>query len=78
MERQKTATATPAVIKSVLWSISATFGIIGSIQLLVFSGDSIPYFVVASVFGVLWALFAAITKHPAKDNHGPEALSDAS
>jgi hypothetical protein len=59
MDKQKTATATSAVIKSILWSIGAVFAILGTIDMLAYSNDPTAYYIVAIVFGVLWALFAA-------------------
>jgi len=72
MSNQKTATATSAVIKAILWSVGATFAILGTIEMLVYSGDSTTYFVIASIFGVIWGLFAAITRTHKKNGYKQE------
>ncbi len=62
MNNQKAATDTRSIIKSILWSISITFVIIGLIEILVFSEDSIGYFIIAVIFGVSWIIFTSITR----------------
>ena len=63
MKNQKAATGTRSVIKSILWSISTTFVIIGLIEILVFSEDGIGYFITAVIFGVSWIIFTSITRN---------------
>lgn len=62
MNNQKASTGTRSVIKSILWSISTTFVIIGLIEILIFSEDSIGYFITAIIFGVSWIIFTSITR----------------
>ncbi|MFQ5940839.1 MAG: hypothetical protein ACE5KA_03980 [Nitrososphaerales archaeon] len=59
MSNQKTTTGTSSVIKSILLSIGATFAIIGTIEVLVYSGNGFPYFVIGVIFGLIWAIKAA-------------------
>jgi len=71
MDKQKTTTATSAVIKSIIWSIGAVFAIIGTVDWLAYSNDPTGYYTVAAVFGVLWALFAtAIRMRKRKQQKG--------
>lgn len=62
MRKQKAATATRSVIGSILWSIAATFAVIGSIQTFIYSGNGVPYFILAVIFGVLWGTYATLAR----------------
>lgn len=67
MSNQKTPSAAPSIIKSILWSVGATFAILGMIEVFAYSGNGISYFIVSIVFGVLWAAFSVVTKKPKRD-----------
>ena len=71
MRKLRTAAGTRSVIASILWSIAATFAIIGSIQTFIYSGNGMPYFILAVIFGVLWAAYAALTRLPRRKDRTP-------
>lgn len=60
MDNSKPRTATLPVIKSIIWAIAVTFAIIGSIEMFVYGGDEVPYFIIVGIFVALWGLLEAI------------------
>jgi|GEM_PF-6229649 len=73
MDEPKPHTAAPAVIRSIIWAIGATFAILGAINMFVYVGNSIPYFIIASIFGVMWGILEA--KHLREKSKMPDRHS---
>lgn len=67
MGNTKLATATPAVIRSVIWSIGTTFAILGLIEIIMFARDALPYFVISGIFMVIWAVLEVVRYFSKRD-----------